>query len=131
MNEYNYSPMKPTQKKDLSQYRQTASRLRALLGSGIMPEGSLCKARTGGRERWQLTRKVRGRTQTLYVPEGDAAALREATARHLEAAKLFRALGQMAWEIVREGVRSRPDRSTGKSGEDRRRRRTSARRSGS
>lgn len=122
--------MKPTPKKDLSRYRQTASRLRALLGSGIMPEGSLCKARTGARERWQLTRKVRGKTQTLYVPERDAAALKEATARHREAARLFRALGQMAWRIVQEGVRSRPARSTAKSGEDRRRRPTGAKRSG-
>ena len=63
----------------------------------------------------------------LYV----AAALKEATARHREAARLFRALGQTAWRIVQEGVRSRPARSTGKSGEDRGRRRTGAKRSGS
>ena len=60
-----------------------------------------------------------------------AAALKEATARHREAARLFRALGQTAWRIVQEGVRSRPARSTGKSGEDRGRRRTGAKRSGS
>ena len=122
--------MKPTQKKDLSQYRQTASRLRALLGSGIMPEGSLCKARTGGKERWQLTRKVRGRTQTLYVPESDAAALKEATARHREAVKLFRALGQTAWRIVQEGVRSRPAPSTERPCAGPGRRRTGSKRSG-
>ena len=121
--------MKPTPKKVLSQYRQTASRLRALLGSGIMPEGSLCKARTGGKERWQLTRKVRGRTQTLYVPESEAAALKEATARHREAAKLFRALGQTAWRIVQEGVRSRPAPSTERSGAGPGRRRTGSKRS--
>jgi hypothetical protein len=122
--------MKNTPQKDLSQYRQTASRLRALLGSGIMPEGSLCKARTGGRERWQLTRKVRGKTQTLYVPENDAAALKEATQRHREAARLFRALGQMAWRIVQEGVRSRPAPSIGKSDAAPGRHRTGAKRSG-
>ena len=120
--------MKPTPKKDLSEYRQTASRLRALLGSGIMPEGSLCRARTGGKERWQLTRKVRGKTQTLYIPERDAAALKEATKRHREAARLFRALGRTAWRIVQEGVRTAP--STGRSGEGPGRRRTGAKRSG-
>ena len=96
-----------------------------------MPEGSLCKARTGGKERWQLTRKVRGKTQTLYVPEKDAEALKEATARHREAARLFRALGQMAWRIVQEGVRSRAAPSTARSGESPRRRRTGTKRSGS
>ena len=124
-------PMKPTPKKDLSEYRQTASRLRALLGSGILPEGSLCRARTGGKERWQLTRKARGRTQTLYVPDRDAEALRRATQRHREAARLFRELGQTAWRIVQEGLRSRPAPSSGRSDAGRSPRRTGAKRSGS
>ena len=42
--------------------------------------------------------------------KGDAAALKEATARHREAAKLFRALGQTAWRIVQEGMTEQPGR---------------------
>lgn len=108
--------MKPTQKKDLSEYRQTASRLRALLGNGMLAEGSLCRTRTGGRERWQLTRKVNGKTATLYVPDRDAAELKEATVRWKQARALLKSLGSQSWNIVRAGV-SRPTRSsTGKSG---------------
>lgn len=105
--------MKNTPAKDLSEYRQTASRLRALLGDGMMLEGSLCRATVGGRERWQLTRKQDGRTVTLYVPERDADEIRAATERRRLARELFRALGETAWRTVRERLRSRPAPSSG------------------
>lgn len=105
--------MKNTPAKDLSEYRQTASRLKALLSDGMMVEGSLCRAKTGGRERWQLTRKAGGRTETLYVPDRDAEAVRAATERRRLARELFRALGETAWRTVRERLRSRPAPSSG------------------
>lgn len=106
--------MKPTQKKDLSMYRQTASRLRALLGDGMIAEGSLCQATLRNGKRWQLTRKANGRTETLYVPECDVATLREATQRWKRAKALMKGLSDQAWKIVRSGMRSRTPSNTGK-----------------
>ena len=106
--------MKPTQKKDLSTYRQTASRLKALLGDGMIAEGSLCQATLRNGKRWQLTRKANGRTETLYVPVRDVAALREATLRWKRAKALMKALSDQTWKIVRSGMQSRTPLNTGK-----------------
>ena len=49
-------------------YRRVASRLKRLLGEGQVIEGSLSRVTAGSAAHWHLTRKVNGRTQTLYVP---------------------------------------------------------------
>ena len=49
-------------------YRRVASRLKKLLGDGQVIEGSLSRVTAGSAAHWHLTRKVNGRTQTLYVP---------------------------------------------------------------
>ena len=67
--------MKPSSKNDRSEYRAAASRLRALLGQGVLLEGSLCRVKTKAGAHWQLTRKERGKTTTLYIP-GRAGAAR-------------------------------------------------------
>lgn len=107
--------MKPTQKKDLSEYRQTASRLRALLGNGMLAEGSLCRTMAGGRMRWQLTKKVNGKTATLYVPDCDAAELKAAVERWRQAKALMKSLGVQSWKILRSGMAKSTRSSTGKS----------------
>ena len=49
-------------------YRRVASRLKKLLADGQVIEGSLSRVTAGSAAHWHLTRKVNGRTQTLYVP---------------------------------------------------------------
>ena len=69
--------------KKLAGYRRTLSRLRAVLGGGTILEGSVCRV-SAGAAHWHLTRKVRGRTSTLYVPDAEVEAVKEAAARWKE-----------------------------------------------
>ena len=52
--------------KNTAAYRRVASRLKRLLGEGQVIEGSLSRVTAGSAAHWHLTRKVNGRTQTLY-----------------------------------------------------------------
>ena len=54
--------------KKTAAYRRVASRLKRLLTDGQVIEGSLSRVTAGSAAHWHLTRKVNGRTQTLYVP---------------------------------------------------------------
>ena len=58
--------------KNTAAYRRVASRLKRLLGEGQVIEGSLSRVTAGSAAHWHLTRKVNGRTQTLYVPMSSA-----------------------------------------------------------
>ncbi len=53
--------------KKTAAYRRVASRLKRLLGEGQVIEGSLSRVTAGSAAHWHLTRKVNGRTQTLFV----------------------------------------------------------------
>ena len=81
--------------KKLAGYRRTLSRLRAVLGGGTILEGSVCRV-SAGAAHWHLTRKVRGRTSTLYVPDAEVEAVKEAAARWKEVRSLVKELGEEA-----------------------------------
>ena len=116
--------MKNPEKTDLSDYRMTASRLRALLGKGPMIEGSLCRVACRGVPRWQLTWKEGGKSATLYIPDREAERVREAVERWKEAKALFKALGEMSRRRIRESVKKPKPTPTAASGGSPRTRRT-------
>ena len=99
--------MKPSSKNDRSEYRAAASRLRALLGQGVLLEGSLCRVKTKAGAHWQLTRKERGKTTTLYIPDREVEAVRGATERWKQARSLLKELGEAARRMVRVQVGKR------------------------
>lgn len=85
--------------KKLAGYRRTLSRLRAVLGGGTILEGSVCRV-SAGASHWHLTRKVMGRTSTLYVPDAEVDAVKEATARWKEVRSLVKELGEPARNVM-------------------------------
>ena len=87
-------------------YRQTLSRLRAVLGGGMILEGSVCRV-SAGAGHWHLTRKVDGRTSTLYVPDAEVEAVKGAVARWKEVRRLVKELGEEARRLARERFASR------------------------
>ena len=117
--------MKLTFSKKHAAYRRVASRLKRELGKGMVLEGSVCRV-SAGAGHWHLTRKVKGRTSTLYIPDAEVEAVKEATARWREVRKLVKELGEEARRLLKEGFASR---SSGGGGGGRGRRRTGSPRS--
>ncbi|MBR4253033.1 MAG: hypothetical protein IKQ15_12180 [Kiritimatiellae bacterium] len=105
--------------KKTAAYRRTLSRLRAVLGSGMILEGSVCRV-SAGAAHWHLTRKANGRTSTLYVPDAEVGAVKEAAARWKEVRALVKELGEEARRLLEERLASR---SSGGGGGGRGRRR--------
>ena len=103
-------------------YRQTLSRLRAVLGGGMILEGSVCRV-SAGAGHWHLTRKVNGRTSTLYVPDAEVEAVKGAVARWKEVRRLVKELGEEARRLARERFAAR---SSGSAAGSRRRPRPGA-----
>ena len=103
-------------------YRQTLSRLRAVLGGGMILEGSVCRV-SAGAGHWHLTRKVNGRTSTLYVPDAEVEAVKGAVARWREVRALVKELGEEARRLARERFAAR---SSGSAAGSRRRPRPGA-----
>lgn len=87
-------------------YRAIASRLRRELGAGMILEGSVCRV-SAGSGHWHLTRKVNGRTSTLYIPDAEVGAVKEAAARWREVRRLVKELGEEARRLLEEGLASR------------------------
>lgn len=105
--------------KKLAGYRRTLSRLRAVLGGGTILEGSVCRV-SAGAAHWHLTRKVRGRTSTLYVPDAEVEAVKEAAARWKEVRSLVKELGEEARRLAKERFAARSS-ADGAGGRGRRR----------
>lgn len=119
--------MRLTSLKKKAGYRSVASRLRKELGKGMILEGSVCRV-SAGAAHWHLTRKVKGRTTTLYIPDAEVEAVKEATARWREVRRLVKELGEEARRLLKEELAAR---STATADEGHPRRRTGGRRSGS
>ena len=117
--------MKTASSKETAAYRGIASRLRQELGKGMILEGSVCRV-SAGAGHWHLTRKVGGRTSTLYIPDAEVGAVKEAVARWREVKRLVKELGEEARRLLKEGIASRRSAT---SGGGRPRRRTGVRRS--
>jgi hypothetical protein len=119
--------MKLTFSKKHAAYRRVASRLKQELNGGMILEGSVCRV-SAGAGHWHLTRKVNGRTSTLYIPDADVEAVKEAVARWREVRRLVKELGEEARRLLKEGFAARP---SGAAGAGRARRRTGGPRSAS
>jgi len=111
--------MKNLPGKKTAGYRRTLSRLRAVLYSGPILEGSVCRV-SAGAPHWHLTRKTGGRTSTLYIPDGEVEAVKEAAARWKEVRALVKELGEEARRLARERFASRSS-AAGAGGRGRRR----------
>ena len=98
--------------KKLAGYRRTLSRLRAVLGGGTILEGSVCRV-SAGAGHWHLTRKVKGRTSTLYVPDAEVEAVKEAAARWKEVRALVKELGEEARRLAKERFAARSSEGGG------------------
>ena len=81
-------------------YRRVASRLERLPGEGQVIEGSLSRVTAGSAAHWHLTRKVNGRTQTLYVPMSSVEEVRGWIRRWKEAKGLLKELGDCSRSIL-------------------------------
>ena len=119
--------MRLTSSKKTAGYRSVASRLRKELGKGMILEGSVCRV-SAGAAHCHLTRKVKGRTETLYIPDAEVEAVKEATERWREVRRLVKELGEEARRLLKEGIAAR---SSATAGEGHPRRRTGGPRSGS
>ena len=86
--------------KNTAAYRQVASRLKKLLGEGQIIEGSLSRVTAGSAAHWHLTRKVNGRTQTLYVPMSSIEEVRDWVERWREVKSLLKELGDCSRLIL-------------------------------
>ena len=86
--------------KNTAAYRRVASRLKRLLGEGQVIEGSLSRVTAGSAAHWHLTRKVNGRTQTLYVPMSSVEEVRDWIRRWKEAKGLLKELGDCSRSIL-------------------------------
>jgi ribosomal protein S6 len=83
--------------------------LRQIAGLGPFVEGTLCGVkRRGCREPgWQLTYKVKGKTQTVYVPMGLVEEVVEWTREYKRLKKLTRTVTRHSLAIIRRHVVSR------------------------
>ena len=95
--------------KEAAAYRRVASRLKRLLTDGQVIEGSLSRVTAGSAAHWHLTRKVNGRTQTLYVPVSSVEEVRGWVRRWREAKGLLKELGDCSRSIL---ASSAPGRAT-------------------
>ena len=95
--------------KETAAYRRVASRLKKLLTDGQVVEGSLSRVTAGSAAHWHLTRKVNGRTQTLYVPVSSVEEVRGWVRRWREAKGLLKELGDCSRSIL---ASSAPRRAT-------------------
>ena len=120
--------------KKTAAYRRVASRLKRLLTDGQVIEGSLSSVTAGSAAHWHLTRKVNGRTQTLYVPMSSVEEVRDWIRRWKEAKRLLKELGDCSRSILSSSAPRRAttgaSTSSGSSGAGRPRSRTTAKRSG-
>ena len=87
-------------KKNTASYRQVASKLKKLLGEGQIIEGSLSRVTAGSAAHWHLTRKVNGRTQTLYVPMSSIEEVRDWIQRWREVKSLLKELSDCSRSIL-------------------------------
>lgn len=94
--------------RETAAYRRVASRLKKLLTDGMVIEGTLAEIRSGSSVHYQLTRKVKGRTQTDYVPLARKGDVEGWARRWKEAKALFKALSDSSRSILRS---SGPDRA--------------------
>ncbi len=88
-------------------YRREASRLKRLLTDGIVIEGTLAEVRAGSAVHYQLTRKVKGRTRTDYVPLAMKAEVADWTRRWKEAKALLKALSDCSRAILRSSAEAK------------------------
>ena len=120
--------------KETAAYRRVASRLKRLLGDGQVIEGSLSSVTAGSSAHWHLTRKVNGRTQTLYVPMSSVEEVRDWIRRWKEAKSLLKELGDCSRSILASSAPRKAttggSTSSSSSGAGRPRSRTTAKRSG-
>ena len=120
--------------KKTAAYRRVASRLKRLLGDGQVIEGSLSSVTAGSSAHWHLTRKVNGRTQTLYVPMSSVEEVRDWIRRWKEAKSLMKELGDCSRSILASSAPRKAttggSTSSSSSGAGRPRSRTTAKRSG-
>ena len=120
--------------KETAAYRRVASRLKRLLGDGQVIEGSLSSVTAGSSAHWHLTRKVNGRTQTLYVPMSSVEEVRDWIRRWKEAKSLLKELGDCSRSILASSAPRKAttggSASSGSSGALRPRSRTTAKLSG-
>jgi len=109
-----------------------ASRLKRLLSEGPVIEGTLSRVSSQGPAHWHLTRKVNGRTQTLYVPLAAREEVEGWTRRWREAKRLLKALGDCSRSILASSAPRRAgtggSTGSGSSAAPRPRSRTAARR---
>ena len=110
-----------------------ASELKRLLTDGMVIEGTLAEIRSGSAVHYQLTRKVKGRTQTDYVPLARKGDVEGWTRRWKEAKALFKALSDSSRSILRSsapnGAKTGGRSSSGSGGVRRPSSRTRAKRS--
>jgi len=80
-----------------------AAYLRQLGRVGPFVEGSLCQVRRphSAKPAWQLTFKVKGRTQTVYVPVGLAQEVRQWAQAHRHVKRLARLISRQSLAIIR------------------------------
>lgn len=92
--------------RETAAYRRVASELKRLLTDGMVIEGTLAEIRSGSAVHYQLTRKVKGRTQTDYVPLARKGDVEDWTRRWKEAKALFKALSDSSRSILRSSAPS-------------------------
>lgn len=119
--------------KETAAYRRMASELKRLLTDGMVIEGTLSEVRAGAAVHYQLTRKVKGRTRTDYVPLAMKAEVEGWSRRWKSAKALLKGLSDCSRSILRSSAEARAKtsgRSSSRSGDARpRSSRTRARRS--
>ena len=93
-------------------YREVASRLKKLLATGRVIEGSLCRADRGDAVRYQLSDRATGSQRSLYVPQDFADDVARWSANWATVKALLRELGEIARAELVEAITARTGRRT-------------------
>lgn len=87
--------------RDTAAYRRVASELKRLLTDGQVIEGTLAEVHAGSAVHYQLTRKVKGRTRTDYVPLAMKGEVEDWSRRWKSAKALLKGLSDCSRTILR------------------------------
>lgn len=88
-----------SKKKDWAPYKRIAIRLKKVLEEGPVIDGTLSNVNLGSSIRYQLTRKVKGRTKTVYVPSGAAEEVADWTGRWRDVRNLLKEMSEFSRRV--------------------------------
>jgi len=103
------SDMNTTRAPQNRHHKLQASYLKQIAEIGPFVEGSLCEFKREGRKSssWHLTYKIKGKTQTVYVPVDMVEEVRQWTEEHRRLKQLIRKETKQSLAIIHGHVASR------------------------